>query len=265
MKLEFHTFAQVTEDYSYREKGSEQCKTMRPSQPGSHPKAGRRCSRPALPHLQRLSGKRGQVNKGCLCPVTCAVPGAQSGSPQPRLGPKAWITAWPRAGGADRNWDTTRHLRPSPWRMGFGRHVGPRKGKLSLRQAQEPREVPTQVSLEGQPPLASHSLRYAGRDEGHSSSATRRTKNFMGIIHSTPPCVGNVLGPPGRVPQSERGGGWRDDRPSSGAPGAPQRLSQARKRRRCWGSRAAVATPPISAAHRGWGHGAWPRPPTHGC
>lgn len=77
------------------------------------------------------------------------------------------------------------------------------------------------MSLEGQPPLASHSLRYAGRDEGHSSSATRRTKNFMGIIHSTPPCVGNVLGPPGRVPQSERGGGWRDDRPSSG-PQAPR-------------------------------------------
>ena len=52
----------------------------------------------------------------------------------------------------------------------------------------------------------------------------------MGITHSTPPCVGNVLGPPGRVPQSEIGGGWRDDRPSS-APGAPQRLSLARKRR----------------------------------
>ena len=57
-----------------------------------------------------------------------------------------------------------------------------------------PWRFPHKCPLEWQPPLASHSLRYAGRDEGHSSSATRRTKNFMGIIHSTPPCVGTVLG-----------------------------------------------------------------------
>uniref|UniRef100_M3XMB3 Uncharacterized protein n=1 Tax=Mustela putorius furo TaxID=9669 RepID=M3XMB3_MUSPF len=34
----------------------------------------------------------------------------------------------------------------------------------------------------------------AGTNEGHSNSATRRTKNFMGIVRSTPPCDGNVLG-----------------------------------------------------------------------
>lgn len=131
-----------------------------------------------------------------------------------------------------------------------------------------PWRFPHKCPLEWQPPLASHSLRYAGRDEGHSSSATIRTKNFMGIIHSTPPCVGNVLGPPGRVPQSERGGGWRDDRPSSGpqAPrnGCPQHAS-AEALGGGKGSRTAVATPPISATHRGWGHGAWPRPPKHSC
>lgn len=73
MKLEFHTFAHVTKDYIYSEKGSEQCKNHAP-QPARQPSktrpprpAGRRCSHPALPHLQRLSGKRGQVNKGCLC------------------------------------------------------------------------------------------------------------------------------------------------------------------------------------------------------
>ena len=71
-------------------------------------------------------------------------------------------------------------------------------------------------------------------------------------------------GAPGRVPQSERGGGWRDDRPSSGpqAPrnGCPQHAS-AEALGGGKGSRTAVATPPISATHRGWGHGAWPRPP----
>lgn len=72
-----------------------------------------------------------------------------------------------------------------------------------------------------------HSLGYACRDEGHSNSATRRTKNFMGIVHSTPPCVGNVVGPPGWLPQADRGG----RRSYLRVAGARQRLPPAHKGR----------------------------------
>lgn len=101
-------------------------------------------------------------------------------------------------------------------------------------------------------PRAGHSLRYVGTDEVHSNSETRRTTNFMGIVRSTPPYVGNVLGPPGRLPQAETG---RRRRPTllpqgRGRQATVASSAQAQKR---WmkGSRTAVAPPALSAAQRG--------------
>lgn len=77
-------------------------------------------------------------------------------------------------------------------------------------------EVPSRMSLESLPPRTRHSLGYAGTDEGHSNSATRRTKDFMGIDRSTPPCDGNVLGAPGRVPKGRNRWASAADRATSG-------------------------------------------------
>lgn len=73
-------------------------------------------------------------------------------------------------------------------------------------------------------PQAGHSLGYAGTNEGHVNSATRRTKDFMGIFRSTPPCDGNVLG---------QRAGCRSPTVLTRGLDAPQRLSSTRKRSRC--------------------------------
>ena len=194
---------------------------------------GRRCSHPAFPHLQRLSGKRRQANKGCLCPgeVTCAVPGAQPGSPQPRLGPRAWITASPGAGAADQNWDTTRHLRPSPWRMGFGRNVRPRKGRAGSQAGPGTHGgSPTSVPWSGSrlwpvthfDTLAGTKATAAAQPEGLRTSWASSTA----LRHASGPSWGTR---PGTSVRKERGLAGRPT--FLRAPGAPQRLSPARKRR----------------------------------
>lgn len=99
--------------------------------------------------------------------------------------------------------DTPQPWRPGPWTVKFGRNVGP--GKKSRNSGgSDPGGSP---SIPGWlQPQAGHSLGNAGRNEGHVNSATRRSNDFMGIFRSTPPCDGNVLGPPGRVLQSPRAG-----------------------------------------------------------
>lgn len=64
--------------------------------------------------------------------------------------------------------------------------------------------------------LAHHSLGYARKDEGHSHRSATRTTGFMGVVHSTPPSDGNVLGPPGRGTSGPKGGDVRAYRPTSG-------------------------------------------------
>lgn len=166
MKLEFHTSAYVTTDYIYSEKGSEQCKNHAP-QPARQPSKtrpprppGRRCSHPALPHLQRLSGKRGQVNKGCLCPgcprcpvrLTPATLGTQSldhclttrrwGGPE--LGHNSAPEAKPLENGV---WEACRTQKRKSWVLG-----GPGN----------PGRFPHKCPLEWQPPLATHFDTLAG-------------------------------------------------------------------------------------------------------
>lgn len=72
--------------------------------------------------------------------------------------------------------------------MKFGRNVGPRKEEPEFRRD------PEGSSGSILQPQARHLLGYAAKNEGHVNSATRRTKDFMGIFRSTPPCDGNVLG-----------------------------------------------------------------------
>lgn len=114
-----------------------------------------------------------------------------------KSGTTAWVAAWPgqprRGQEGRRRRGTPQPWRPGPWAVKFGRNVGPRKG-AGIPGGPDP----------GNSPQASHSLGNDGTNEGHVNSTPRRTKDFMGIFRSTPPCDGSVLGPPGRVLQSRR-------------------------------------------------------------
>lgn len=129
------------------------------------------------------------------------------------------------------------HLRRGPSSVGTGRAVATGKGN---------REGPPGESPGSLPPRAGHSLGYAGADEGHSNSATRRATDFIGNIRSTPPCDGNVLAPPpGQVPQAEWAGCRR--LPSNlRARGTWQRLSSARRRGGVGPGKASGRGPPPS-------------------
>lgn len=148
--------------------------------------------------------------------------------------------------------------------MACGRSVGPRHRRAETPAAPEP-GVPLGVSPGSLLPQAGHSLGYAGTNEGQVNSANRRTKDSMGIVRTTPPCDGNVLGPPGRVLQGQRGGSRRPTiltqgpgRPATVVPSAHAQTVSGR------GARAAEARPLLGPrAGGGATTPAAPRPVAH--
>lgn len=95
------------------------------------------------------------------------------------------------------------------------------------------RELPPGVSPGSLPPQVSHSLGKVGTNEGHSNSTTRKTKDFMGIVRSTPPCDGNVLGHQAGYLRAEKRACQRRRSPLR-AVAALQRFSPARRRSEGW-------------------------------
>lgn len=140
-----------------------------------------------------------------------------------------------------------------PWTAGSG------QGRGGTREAGSPGGLPD--CIPGWPRhRGRHSLRNAGNagtDEGHSSSATRRTKGFMGVVRNTPPCDRNVLGPPGRGREARKTLSVADS-PTSGptapppatvVPSAPAQRAGSRARARARDKESACGGPPDAHVH----------------
>lgn len=155
--------------------------------------------------MQRLSRRSGQryhqgpsrrgkevIPASPICPVRAS---------RSRLGPTTRTAAFALAGqsrsvqvGDEEKRDTPWHQRPGPWTVAFRRSVGAGQRKARTPVGPRTRRFP-QVCPPGRCSVRlGHSLGYAGRNEGHSNSATTRTKDLRGIVRNTLTGGWNVLG-----------------------------------------------------------------------